>query len=302
MGNTDSQEDARHREEVRTRILLAQAVAAQEAEREAMQAAERESWQAEGKEATEFPDAKRRRTMAASQTVSPRLLGKGSFGCVHSPPIQCADGSFAEFAGDATKVSKYAASAELAREMGVYRSLDRMDPEYRFHLRTYGICKASGPDPPDCFTDYMILEWDKPRSIIVMDRAGPSLAALRARKADVPDNLDLARSYENLVRALAIMADRGLVYGDVNDENVVVGADGLLRFIDFNRAEFTTPEQARDLVLSDVTELQDMAQSDVERYFPERERTHPEEFAALRTFASARLAASSVTPTFSMMQ
>lgn len=301
MGNANARADAEYREGVRARVQLAEAIAREEGRESGAQQDLEELAEVEARE------AKRRRVGGAAASVpasgegaTPRLLGKGSFGCVLSPPMVCPDGSLAEFAGDETKVSKYATTEELSREFAMYRSLDRMDPEFRFHLRVYGICRASGPDPPGCVTDHLILDWDKPRSIMVMDRSGPSLAALRAGEAEMPANLDLARGYENLVRALGTMAARGLVYGDVTDDNIVVGADGLLRFIDFNRAEFTTPEQARALVLVDLDNLRDLARADVEHYFPGRELTHAAEFAALRRFVSAPLTAADVTPWFSM--
>jgi hypothetical protein len=239
--------------------------------------------------------------------TEPVLLGKGMFGCVFSPPLACADGRFAEFAGDATKVSKYGPADEIAHELAVYPGLDRMDPEFRFHLRVYGGCRAEGT--PACETDYLAVTEGSPRKLIFMDRAGPSLEAAVRDPSLLPANAQFVPSVENLVRALAVMADRGLVYGDLTAENVVFGPhDGLLRIIDFNRAQYTDPEQARGWLYTDLEAAQDRARDLLElleRRIAEGAEAGQEagarrEAALLRAFIGASLAPRHATADFTI--
>jgi len=273
-------------------------------------------------EAEDESAAKRSRgagVMASEAAVrQSQLLGKGYFGCAYSPPIPCPDGRFAELTGDASKISKYGAWADLSKEMFVYRQLNRLDPEFRWHLAFYGGCLVPEGSPPStsgeaaakgtreyvkrftdapCDTEFLSLT-SGPHGLLYMDRGSASLMdmmdgmtpseAKGSGKAALPPNADLARSAENLVRGLMVMAENGIVYGDVGENNLVFGADGILRFIDFAGVGITDPDKAKLLMAGDLESVQGIMRDAMEA-FPDRARSHPEEFELLRNFVGARL-------------
>jgi hypothetical protein len=222
-----------------------------------------------------------------------QLLGKGYFGCAYSPPIPCPDGRFAELTGDASKISKYGAWADLSKEMFVYRQLNRLDPEFRWHLAFYGGCIVPNreyvkrfADAP-CDTEFLG-RTSGPHGLLYMDRGSASLMDMMDGKAPLPPNADLARSAENLVRGLMVMAENGIVYGDVGENNLVFGADGILRFIDFAGVGITDPDKAKLLMAGDLESVQGIVRDAMDA-FPERARSHPEESELLRNFVGARL-------------
>lgn len=237
------------------------------------------------------------------------LLGKGFYGCVYCPPIPCPEGakktlslSPSDLIGDATKVSKYGAWSDISRELFAYRQMNTLDPEFRWHLRVYGGCVipevegtpsgakeiyvAAFTDSP-CEAEFLRYT-SGPRGLLYMDRGSASLMEMLDGKAELPGNADLARSAENLVRGLMVMAESGIVYGDVGANNLVFGEDGLLRFIDFADVGFTNPDKAKLLTADDLESIQMIARCAMEA-FPARERSHPEEFELLRAFVRARL-------------
>lgn len=210
----------------------------------------------------------------------PEMIGAGHAGCVFSPPLQCSASALG-FAGDSTKASKYSTWREVRREAVAYRAVDRADPGFAFHLRTYGTCRAD--TLPSCSDDYL-RGWapDEPRGILIMDRAGPSLSQLMLGGGGDED-VDYAANAAHLAAAVEAMAREGIVYGDLHAGNLVLGADGLLRIVDFGQVGYATPEEALALLPANLCAVRDVF-ADVLAHRPEIRAQRPDQFARLQAF------------------
>jgi serine/threonine protein kinase len=78
-----------------------------------------------------------------------KLLAKGSFGCVYKPALKC-KGSSKRLDG---YVSKLMNTQDAYSEINEQKEIDKIDPEYNYHLRTGKECV---PDKPDLKTDDLL--------------------------------------------------------------------------------------------------------------------------------------------------
>lgn len=231
----------------------------------------------------------------AAEAPQPRFVGKGVTSAAFSPPLRCADPSdpMNVHRSDPSKVSRYGDIDLLNREMEIYMRLAEADPEFRYHLRAYGTCRAAPLEGEAAKAATGILP---PRSpgIMVMDRAGMSFAQLlnkvtvlqcleRSRDDTTPRPAPLVDNVKHLLRGFEVMARGGVLYADFNAGNYVVGEDGLARYIDFDPAIvalLTSPATDEELATG-VGELV-VSVRDMVDEMPDLETTHPEQYRQLQ--------------------
>lgn len=193
-----------------------------------------------------------------------QVLGTGVFACALSPPLGAAPAGFPNNTERVTKLFRHAgardpvAAAALAAELAVAPALRALDPEQR---RFVPLMAASPADAA------MPLPADGPTAedVAACTAGDGPLAAGAARPATL-DDLSYAhmpmltspqayadqRGYTgnplqpgHLARireSVAALHAAGIVHGDLHPGNIMLGADGRPRIVDFGAAQTGVPQ------------------------------------------------------------
>lgn len=181
-------------------------------------------------------------------------VGKGSYGCVYRPPLQCKDAPVRTTDG----ISKLMLNSYAEKEYEVTSILEAIDPERKYFLRALNLCDpavttpANGVDPSTC----TLLETTSVKShpskffvnlrnakIIDYPDGGVDLITVLNNKLGVNNLSMFLKGFETLLEGLVKLHEAGYAHLDIKAENVVVklGArpsHGLqpleMRFIDFS--------------------------------------------------------------------
>ena len=80
--------------------------------------------------------------------MNPRVIGEGSYGCVHAPALQCLDLSKNKIANNKFKdpVSKIMEDHEARQEEMEYNTIDAFDKTQQYYLGKPIKCKVSVSD------------------------------------------------------------------------------------------------------------------------------------------------------------
>lgn len=155
------------------------------------------------------------------------LLGKGSYACTFSPVPLCASGT--PGAGTVAKVSVQDMSAEIATG----RTLMGLKGGRDYFALPTGSCRPrlpiADPDAGKCH----VLKKNKPLTMAAMPDAGKSLTAW---VRDNSMNANTLRSMlVHLLRGMVLYQRAGFVHNDLHGGNIMVGRDGVARYIDFGQ-------------------------------------------------------------------
>ena len=160
------------------------------------------------------------------QQVGGRLLGKGSYACTFSPVPRCDGGSTT--GGSVAKVSVQDMTAEVATG----RTLMALHGGRDYFALPTTSCRPrlpiADPDADKCH----ILKKDKPLTMAAMPNAGMSLTSW-SRSGLTPANLQAVLVH--VLRGMVLYQRAGYVHNDIHGGNIMVGEDGLARYIDFGQ-------------------------------------------------------------------
>jgi hypothetical protein len=160
------------------------------------------------------------------QQVGGRLLGKGSYACTFSPVPSCESGSTT--GGSVAKVSVQDMTAEVA--MG--RTLMALHGGRDYFALPTSSClprlPITDPDASKCH----VLKKNKPLTMAAMPDAGVSLTSW-SRTGLTPASLQAMLVH--VLRGMVLYQRAGFVHNDIHGGNIMVGEDGLARYIDFGQ-------------------------------------------------------------------
>lgn len=163
------------------------------------------------------------------QQVGGRLLGKGSYACTFSPVPVC-DSRGTAGGGSAAIVAKVSVQ-DMSAEVVTGRALMRGRGGDYFALPTTS-CRPrlpiADPDASKCH----VLKKGKPLTMAAMPDAGISLTAW-SRNNLTPAALQGALVH--VLRGMVLYQRAGYVHNDIHGGNIMVGEDGLARYIDFGQ-------------------------------------------------------------------
>lgn len=155
------------------------------------------------------------------------LLGKGSYACTFSPIPRCDGG--AAGTGSVAKVSVQDMSAEIATG----RTLMSLKGGRDYFALPTGSCRPrlpiADPDAGKCH----VLKKNKPLTMAAMPDAGKSLTAY-VHDSSLDTNT-LKSMLVHLLRGMVLYQRAGFVHNDLHGGNIMVGRDGVARYIDFGQ-------------------------------------------------------------------
>jgi hypothetical protein len=183
-----------------------------------------------------------------SKLIGGKVIGAGTYGCVHKPQMECRDDQL-KLSPDA--VSKLMSNDEAEEELNEFRVVSAADPTHTIHLGTPTKCAVKNNEYnldaiESCNNSGLTHTTFLPRDIykfalLVMKDGGQDLKKF----GNFISNLDASLQNQNIMElfwlevsrlfyGLKVFKDAGLVHHDVNHNNIVYNIDtNRLNFIDF---------------------------------------------------------------------
>jgi serine/threonine protein kinase len=176
-----------------------------------------------------------------------KVIGEGSYGCVHKPSLHCKRPPTANFDYNGY-VSKLMKTKRAEEELAEFVKFQQYDPNDEYHLGTPIMCKPDLKEPKvmDDVKDCQRLSSDvnaHPESydLLVMKYGGPDLKIfckdvitqyLKANKWEKSDKFWL--EVHHLIRGIQFFKDSGIVHNDLKPQNILYDTKtNKLMFIDF---------------------------------------------------------------------
>ena len=153
---------------------------------------------------------------------NPEVIGVGTYGCVHRPPIKCIDKTLKIDYNK--KISKLMREKDANSEMNEYLLIDRVDPKYKFHMETPVKCSPETSSAAvmaieEC-EDFDVRDVSTYK-LLVMPDGGINLNDFA--KMNVSKNVinKFWSESQRILYGLKIMMDSGIVHHDFKPHNVV---------------------------------------------------------------------------------
>ena len=173
-----------------------------------------------------------------------KYIAKGEYGCVYKPALKCV-GNEKRRKDTITKVMK---REEAEKEMEKVKQIDKIDPEFVYHLPTPTLCEPKGLSKKhdnlmkDCNFIHTLIEnnpssWkDKVRFLQYKD-GGISMKKFMDRHHDRINDVrvnTLMKKMKVLFFGIKDMFEKGFIHGDINFNNIVIQPDTYeMKYIDF---------------------------------------------------------------------
>jgi len=164
-------------------------------------------------------------------SIKQKVVGEGTFGCVVSPSLECANKSV-----DYTnKVSKVMYTDEADNEAREYTTVDKADPQMKYHIGKPVQCKPAHKNKAiinDCdkFKADEIGEYD----ILIMEDGGDNLDVFTKKKGYTPQSVaQFWREARNILESLIMLKKHHIIHHDIKPQNIVYKKH--MKLIDFGK-------------------------------------------------------------------
>ena len=173
----------------------------------------------------------------------PNIIGEGTYGCVHNPPLLCKDSS----ERDLKNVSKLMATVEAVSEMKEYVLINNIDKNKDYYLGQPTQCSVSKVKSNrrairGCKISEKVFDDYSNYSLLIMKNGGLNLDqyAKKMRTTEAVNSVnkqkveDFWLETHRLMMGLKLLHDNGVVHHDMKSGNIVyIEKENRLNFIDF---------------------------------------------------------------------
>jgi hypothetical protein len=183
-----------------------------------------------------------------SKLIGGKVIGAGTYGCVHKPQMECRED---ELKPSPDAVSKLMSNDEAEEELNEFRAVTAADPIHAIHLGTPTKCAVKNTDEnidaiESCNNSGLTHTTFLPRDIykfalLIMQDGGQDLKKFGnviSKLDNNPTNQNVMELFwlevSRLFYGLKVFKGAGLIHHDVNHNNIVYNIDtNRLNFIDF---------------------------------------------------------------------
>jgi serine/threonine protein kinase len=177
-----------------------------------------------------------------------KIIGEGSYGCVHRPSIYCKTIPSPGF-NYKTYVSKLMKTKNAKKELAEFLIIGKIDPTNKYHLGQPILCKPDISEPSvkndidNCKyinSNNIKINEDK-YSLLVLKYGGPDLKIfclnyikkyLKTHKTERTDKFWL--EVHNLIKGIKFFKDNGIIHNDIKPQNILFNTtNGKMKYIDF---------------------------------------------------------------------
>jgi serine/threonine protein kinase len=160
-----------------------------------------------------------------------KVVGEGTFGCVISPSLECAD----QDTDYTNKVSKVMYKNDADNESREYATVDKADPQMKYHIgkpvqciptyRQKDVINNCEKFKADEFNEY---------DILVMEDGGDNLDTFVRKKGHTPQSVaNFWREARNILEGLIMLKQHHLTHHDLKPQNIVYKTR--MKLIDFGK-------------------------------------------------------------------
>ena len=174
--------------------------------------------------------------------MSSKVIGEGTYGCVHRPPLLCKG----KTKTNPDEISKLMTKSEIKTELGEYKHMQDIDKDKKYFLGKPESCDLTDNDETRkaiklCKISSEVLEHFNNYALLILKDGGENLEtyaqklAVRTATKAAKDNMELFWiEAHNLFMGVKIMLDNGLIHHDLKPQNIVYNEENnRLVFIDF---------------------------------------------------------------------
>jgi serine/threonine protein kinase len=163
-------------------------------------------------------------------TKSPQVLGEGSYGCIHRPPLKCKSPSSVRTKG---KVSKLLHKKEAETELKEYNLIQQADPDHEYYLGKPDVCdlddsRSNVAAISKCDMGDDVLEDMDDYRLLVMEYGGKNIQeyAQGLRGLEVTDaHKKLAQEFwvdfHQVMRGIQGLIKHSMVHHDIKTPNIL---------------------------------------------------------------------------------
>ena len=172
----------------------------------------------------------------------PNVIGEGTYGCVHNPPLLCKDSS----ERDLKNVSKLMATEEAVSEMKEYVLINNIDKNKDYYLGqptqcSVGKVKSNRLAIRECKISEQVFDDYSNYSLLIMKNGGLNLDQYAKKMEKEVINSENKQKIEDfwlethrLMMGLKLLYDNDVVHHDMKSGNIVyIEKENRLNFIDF---------------------------------------------------------------------
>ena len=162
----------------------------------------------------------------------PKVIGTGSYGCVHKPQLECVNKN------KTGEISKYMKAKHATEELKEFKLITKADPNKNFHLGKPTRCiPAKNAKNFNAISECNNNEKFNPRRIenyrllllkyggLDLEKYGRKTKTLLKNKVNVDNNKKFWVEMYRIINALTIMLDNGIVHHDLKHQNIVYNPD-----------------------------------------------------------------------------
>jgi len=172
---------------------------------------------------------------------SPNVIGEGSYGCVHNPPLQCKGQSNDT---NPNNVSKLLSKRDADKEMEEYKLISSADKHNEVHIGTPMSCKPrqteSNKDAINKCENFLGTNIDDYK-LLLMKNGGIDLGVFTHKYANMTVTNNTREIFEHfwldmsrIMYGLKLLQEEGVVHKDLHLHNIVYNEDsGRANLIDF---------------------------------------------------------------------
>jgi serine/threonine protein kinase len=170
----------------------------------------------------------------------PKVIGIGSFGCVHKPSLTCIENNI-EYKN---KVSKYMNANDANIEMGEYTEIQEIDEQNKYHLGIPVMCKF---DKDNVTNVNAIRDCDASNNntLLIMEDGGVNLKDFAIKYSTMENTPENQRQMElfwlechRLFMGIKLFLNNNFIHFDIKPQNIVYDeTKHRINYIDFGKSK-----------------------------------------------------------------
>ena len=175
-----------------------------------------------------------------------KVIGEGTYGCVHNPPLSCKGNRYKKLVEDQSNISKLMLTTDANKEMTEYDLIDSVDKKKEFFLGIPDKCNIADTTMNRAAIDRcgiagQVYERYNNYSLLLMKNGGINLETFAHKMHKLPRNAENVNKMElfwlevhRLMIGLRTFIRNDIVHHDMKHQNIVYDEkNNRLTFIDF---------------------------------------------------------------------